>query len=47
MLLRALLPEPGAAVLWDPEPIARSGYDPEDRAPFNRAINVVGTGVPR
>jgi hypothetical protein len=46
-VLRALLPEPGAAVLWDPEPVARSGYDPERRAPFNRAINVFERGVPR
>jgi glutathione S-transferase len=46
-LLRAHLPEPGAAVLWDPEPVARSGYDPERRAPFNRAINVFGNGIPR
>jgi hypothetical protein len=44
---RAHLPEPGAAVLWDPEPVALSGYDPERRAPFNRSINVFGTGVPR
>jgi glutathione S-transferase len=45
--LRAHLPEPGAAVLWDSEPVAQSGYDPENQAPFNRAINVFGTGVPR
>lgn len=45
--LRAHLPEPGAAVLWDSEPVARSGYDPERRVPFNRAINVFGNGVPR
>ena len=45
--LRARLPEPGASVLWEEEPVARSGYDPERQAPFNRAINVFGTGVPR
>lgn len=45
--LRAHLPEPGGSVLWTSEPAARSGYDPERRAPFNRAINVFGTGVPR
>jgi hypothetical protein len=45
--LRPLLPEPGAAVLWDESTPAASGYDPERRAPFNRAINVFGTGVPR
>ena len=44
--LRPHLPEPHAAVLWEPEPIAKSDYDPERRAPFNRAINVFGTGVP-
>ncbi len=45
--VRTYLPEPDAAVLWDPDPIAESGYDPERRAPFNRAINVFGDGVPR
>ncbi|MCP5056381.1 MAG: glutathione S-transferase family protein [bacterium] len=44
--LRVLLPEPNAAVLWDETVPAKSGYDPEHRAPFNRAINVFGTGVP-
>lgn len=42
----AHLVEPHAAVLWQDEPVARSDYDPERRAPFNRAINVFGTGVP-
>ena len=45
--VRALLPHPGAAVLWDPTFSTRSGYDEERRAPFNKAINVYGTGVPR
>lgn len=45
--LRRLLPEPEASVLWDESSPAESGYDPERRAPFNRAINVFGTGVPR
>ena len=44
--LREHLPEPEAAVLWDAEPYANSGYDPERRAPFNRAINVFDGGVP-
>lgn len=44
--LRGHLTGPGASVLWDEEPITASGYDPEHRAPFNRAINVFGTGVP-
>jgi len=46
-LLRTHLPEPGAAVLWSREPVARSDYDPERRAPFNRAIHVFGNDVPR
>jgi glutathione S-transferase len=46
-VLRAHLPEPGATVLWSHEPVAQSGYDPEHQTPFNRAINVFGTGVPR
>ena len=44
--VRVHLTEPGAAVVWGDEPIAQSGYDPERHAPFNRAINVFGTGVP-
>lgn len=44
--LRPHLPEPHAAVLWSGEPAAGSGYDAERRAPFNRAINVFGSGVP-
>jgi len=36
-----------AGVLWQDEEIARSDYDPEGRAPFNRAINVYASGVPR
>jgi glutathione S-transferase len=47
--VRSLLGGDGAnaAVLWQAAPPARSDYDPECRAPFNRAINVFGTGVPR
>ncbi len=44
--LQALLPHPEAAILWDPGFSVRSGYDEEGRAPFNKAINVYGTGVP-
>jgi len=44
--VRAHLVGPGADVLWESEPGAESGYDPERRAPFNRAINVFGDGVP-
>lgn len=44
--LRAALPEAEAAVLWD-DLLMTSGYDPERRAPFNRAINVFGDdGIP-
>lgn len=39
--------EGDAAVLWQEEEVARSDYDPEGRAPFNRAINVYAAGVPR
>ena len=45
--LRAHLPEPGGSVLWDDDPAAASGYDPEHAAPFNRAIHVFPGGVPR
>ena len=45
--VKALLPHPEAAILWDPGFSVRSGYDEERRAPFNKAINVYGTGVPR
>jgi len=45
--VQALLPYPEADILWDPAFSARSDYDEERRAPFNKAINVYGTGVPR
>ncbi len=45
--LRQFLPEPHACVLWDDRAPVVSEYDPEHRAPFNRAINVFGHGVPR
>jgi hypothetical protein len=44
--VRNELTGPHAAILWEPEPLAKSDYDPEHKAPFNRAINVFGTGVP-
>ncbi|MEM7099450.1 MAG: glutathione S-transferase family protein [Pseudomonadota bacterium] len=44
--VRALLAHPDASVLWDPGVEARSGYDESRQAPFNKAINVYGTGVP-
>ena len=45
--VRALLPSPDSEILGAEAIPADSGYDPEDLAPFNRAINVFGTGVPR
>ena len=44
--VRAHLTEDAASLLADAEPIARSDYDTEGDAPFNRAINVYGDGVP-
>ena len=43
---RAHLPAPSAAILWEDVRFASSNYDPDRLAPFNRAINVFGTGVP-
>jgi hypothetical protein len=45
--VRALVPQPEAEVVWHDRIPARSGYDPERAAPFNRAINVFGRGTPR
>ena len=45
--LRKHLPQAESAVLWDDTPLRASEYDPERRAPFNRAINVFGDGVPQ
>ncbi|MBB83409.1 MAG: hypothetical protein CL931_06325 [Deltaproteobacteria bacterium] len=42
----AHLTEEARALLSDPDPIARSEYDVHRKAPFNRAINVYGDGVP-
>lgn len=44
--LRTCLAGPAAQVLWDAGDIAPSGYDTSNEAPFNRAINVFGTGIP-
>jgi hypothetical protein len=46
MTLRSQLKGDGADVLWESEPAAESGYDTERQAPFNRAINVYGKGLP-
>lgn len=44
--LRGILSSPHAQILMDGSEIAPSGYDIEQQAPFNRAINVFGKGVP-
>ncbi|MEM7327676.1 MAG: glutathione S-transferase C-terminal domain-containing protein [Pseudomonadota bacterium] len=41
------LPSPAAAVLWQADDPADSGYDEDQKAPFNRAINVFDDGVPK
>ncbi|MEM7220804.1 MAG: glutathione S-transferase family protein [Pseudomonadota bacterium] len=45
--VRALLATPAASVIWEAEPPAASGHDPERSAPFAKGINVFGDGVPR
>ena len=44
--LRTVLKSPTAEILWDATEIAPSKYDVDNKAPFNRAINVYGKGVP-
>ena len=44
--VKGLLPYDAAVCLWEAEPPARSGYDEARAAPFNKAINVYGNGVP-
>lgn len=44
--VKAHLRSPCAEILWDQTDIAPSNYDLEGQAPFNKAINVYGTGVP-
>lgn len=44
--VQMLLPYPGADVIWQQDAIAQSGYDQAREAPFNKAINVYGDGVP-
>ncbi|MEM9179281.1 MAG: glutathione S-transferase C-terminal domain-containing protein [Pseudomonadota bacterium] len=44
--VRTQLPDEHADLLWRAEPIASSGYDEAQDAPFNRAINVFEKGVP-
>lgn len=44
---RAHLQSPAADILWDETRIKPSDYDRENKAPFNKAINVFGSGVPQ
>ncbi|MDP6977934.1 MAG: glutathione S-transferase family protein [Myxococcota bacterium] len=44
--VRKELPYEGATLLWDDTAFSPSQYDTERKAPFNRAINVYGKGVP-
>lgn len=44
--LKSVLKFEDCALLWDENPFKPSGYDTERKAPFNKAINVYGTGVP-
>jgi len=44
--VKELLPYPEAKVVWENVPAAESGYDIEKMAPYNKAINVYGDGVP-
>ena len=43
---RSLLDSPHAEILWGSAPQRASGYDVDERAPFNRAINVYEGAVP-
>lgn len=45
-IARSHLTDEAASLLSDPEPIAHSDYDTAREAPFNRAINVYGDGIP-
>ncbi len=44
--LKACPKTPEADILWDDGGFAPSNYDSERKAPFNKAINVFGDGVP-
>ena len=44
--LKASLHTSNAAILWEDFAFMPSEYDPERQAPFNKAINVFGAGVP-
>lgn len=44
---RRLLGYPQAEILWCPDIPATSGHDPENAAPFGKAINVYAKGIPQ
>lgn len=44
--VKALLPYTEAEILWQQNIAAKSAYDEANLAPFNKAINVYGDGVP-
>ncbi|MEM6748451.1 MAG: glutathione S-transferase C-terminal domain-containing protein [Pseudomonadota bacterium] len=44
--LKEHLTSPEASTLWDDVAFKPSDYDTDNQAPFNRAINVFGTGIP-
>ena len=44
--MRTLLSYPEAEVLWQADVPANSSYDEAREAPFNKAINVFGEGLP-
>ncbi len=44
--LKAVLRSPEAVILWEGNAFAPSNYDNDRKAPFNKAINVFGEGVP-
>lgn len=45
--VKTLLPHAEADILWRASISAKSNYDEERAAPFNKAINVYGEGVPQ
>lgn len=44
--LKSTLKSPEAEMLWDGREFSPSNYDNDRKAPFNKAINVFGNGVP-
>ncbi|GAB5488244.1 MAG: glutathione S-transferase family protein [Parasphingorhabdus sp.] len=44
--LKRILSSSKAKILWDNSEFSRSEYDTDRKAPFNKAINVFGNGIP-